>query len=181
MNRLLTIPCLLLTIWVQAQSGTDTTLVNNNRQRLTELKATLKQVGQSIDEEESREVSNYELLQILQRLNEKVDGLTFRQDSLIAAQRAQQADEEAKRQQEILDNLYYLVLESQRSKERAEVALVDHEAKFDQVAVRSAASGRWHYVLLLQGLTADEVQPKLAQVREKIPGAWFVQGYELKE
>jgi hypothetical protein len=93
----------------------------------------------------------------------------------------QQAEEAALAAKRIQDESYYIVIESHLSMERAQVALTNHAKNFkDAMVYQDANAGRWYFVLLGEGVAAEEVQQKLAFARKFVPSAWFVKGDELR-
>jgi len=182
MNKTLLFLMIVASIQAMGQSNPDTTLVDKNAQRVGELKSKLQQVGKAIEDEESKEVSNYELLQILQSLDRKVSQIAMRQDSMIAAGRRKLEEEKAANARKIKSEMFYLVIESHLSPERASIAMANHDVSFeDALVVGQSTAGRWYYVILADGVSAADIRSSVAAVRKKIPTAWYIAGSKLKE
>jgi len=82
----------------------------------------------------------------------------------------------------LISDRYYLVIESQLSAERAQKALAQHQAWMENVvAKKDAGSKDWYCVIVNRALTDDEVQTQLAEIRKKVPTAWYISGSDLKD
>lgn len=173
---------LAASLTVMSQSQPDSTLVDKNFQRLGELKTKIQQVGKAIDDQEEKEVSNYEIMQILRSLDEKVSQMALRQDSLIAAGQKKLDEEKAAKARQLKRDRFYLVIESHLTPDRAVVAMANHDDSFEEaLAVRQSSAGKWFYVILADGVSAQELKSSLGVVRRQVPTAWYIAGSKLKE
>jgi hypothetical protein len=172
---------LLISFNASAQSSTDTTLVDTNYQRLSELKSKLQQMSKAMDEQEKLEVSNSEILLFLQQLDEKITRIGNRQDSLIDASRRERLEKMAANEVSLQADLVYLVVESHTNAMRAAMALSNLSSNFQEpLVVALSEAGKWHYVILKDGVALTDIQRQLAKTRQVVPTAWYISGSMLE-
>jgi len=177
MNKILFLLAFGLSIGVLAQP-TDDQLASKNTERISELKSKLQQVTKSLEKQETKEPTLEELMVMLTNLDSKLSVVAARQDSLINALRKQSTMPNVA----LRADQYYLVIESQLSAERAQKALAKHQTWMENVVAKKDSRAKdWYYVIVNKGLTDGEVQSNLAEIRKKIPTAWYISGDSLQD
>jgi len=175
--------CLILGVSkLVAQDKPVQPIEEDNSRRLIELKSKLDKIQQSLNDDEGpeKETSNNDIVDLLIKLDSKLDGLIIRQDSIVNVISRQDSiinilisHHQTDKDGAVQTRSFYVVVESHLTKDRAEIAQKKWTKKLNRdIRIIKSGSGNWYYVVLSKGHEADEIQKELKMIRKSVPTAW---------